>query len=164
MAAKGVLIEANLISNSVILEVPPEDHPYAWFRKMGVPVALSTDDSGISRSELSGDYIFAVPQRRHLRRPEDRAARNARRLQLPAGGGAVEPTRTPIASRWRLAPARLGNAEPKAPARSWSRRATRLASSGGTRSCCRSLRRVLGMAGRPAILGVRPRSAIAGGG
>lgn len=60
MAAKGVLIEVNLISNAVILEVPPQDHPYAWFRKMGVPVSLSTDDSGISRSELSGDYVFAV--------------------------------------------------------------------------------------------------------
>jgi adenosine deaminase len=60
MAAKGVLIETNLVSNSVILEVPPEEHPYAWFRKMGVPVALSTDDSGISRHELWGDYAFAV--------------------------------------------------------------------------------------------------------
>lgn len=60
MAAKGVLIETNLVSNSVILEVPPEEHPYAWFRKMGIPVALSTDDSGISRHELWGDYVFAV--------------------------------------------------------------------------------------------------------
>lgn len=60
MAARGVLVEVNLISNSMILEVKPEDHPYAWFRKMGVPVSLSTDDSGISRSELSGDYAFAV--------------------------------------------------------------------------------------------------------
>jgi len=60
MAAKGVLIETNLVSNAVILEVPPEEHPYAWFRKMGIPVALSTDDSGISRHELWGDYAFAV--------------------------------------------------------------------------------------------------------
>jgi len=60
MAAKGVLIETNLVSNSVILEVPPEEHPYAWFRKMGVPAAFSTDDSGISRHELWGDYAFAV--------------------------------------------------------------------------------------------------------
>lgn len=60
MAARGVLIEVNLISNSVILEVKPEDHPYAWFRKMGVPVSLATDDAGISRSELSGDYVMAV--------------------------------------------------------------------------------------------------------
>lgn len=60
MAAKGVLIETNLVSNEVILEVPPEAHPYAWFRKMGIPAAFSTDDSGISRHELWGDYAHAV--------------------------------------------------------------------------------------------------------
>ena len=60
MAAKGVLIETNLVSNAVILEVAPEEHPYAWFRKMGIPAAFSTDDSGISRHELWGDYAFAV--------------------------------------------------------------------------------------------------------
>jgi adenosine deaminase len=60
MAAKGVLIEVNPVSNAVILELAPEDHPYAWFRKVGIPVALSTDDSGISRHELWGDYAFAV--------------------------------------------------------------------------------------------------------
>ena len=60
MAARGVLIEVNMVSNATILEIAPEDHPYAWFRKMGVPVALSTDDSGITRHELSGDYALAV--------------------------------------------------------------------------------------------------------
>lgn len=86
MAAKGVLIEANLVSNSVILEVPPEDHPYAWFRKMGVPVALSTDDSGISRHELWGDYAFAV---RNGATYEDlkTAARNGIAFSFLAGEG-----------------------------------------------------------------------------
>lgn len=60
MAAKGVLVEVNMLSNQSILEVRPEDHPYAWLRKKKVPVALSTDDSGITRSELSGDYAAAV--------------------------------------------------------------------------------------------------------
>jgi hypothetical protein len=60
MAAKGIAIEVNMISNQTILEIEPEDHPYAWFRKMGVPVVLSTDDSGITRSELSGDYALTV--------------------------------------------------------------------------------------------------------
>lgn len=60
MAAKGVLIETNFVSNEVILEVAPEVHPYAWFRKMGVPAAFSTDDSGISRHELWMDYAYAV--------------------------------------------------------------------------------------------------------
>ncbi|MBW8812735.1 MAG: adenosine deaminase [Caulobacterales bacterium] len=60
MAAKGVLVEVNLLSNQAILEIDPKDHPYAWLRKMGVPASLSTDDAGISRSELAGDYAAAV--------------------------------------------------------------------------------------------------------
>ena len=60
MAAKGVAVEVNLLSNAAILGVKPEDHPYAWLRKKGVPVALSTDDAGITRTELSQDYAAAV--------------------------------------------------------------------------------------------------------
>ncbi|MCW5760782.1 MAG: adenosine deaminase, partial [Phenylobacterium sp.] len=45
MAKTGVLIEVNMLSNQAILEVDPKDHPYAWFRRKGVPVALSTDDA-----------------------------------------------------------------------------------------------------------------------
>ena len=60
MAARGVLVEVNLISNREILGVQPEAHPYAWLRTRGVPVAISTDDAGILRSDLSGDYALAV--------------------------------------------------------------------------------------------------------
>ncbi len=60
MAAKGILIEVNPISNRAILEVEPKDHPFSWFRQNGVPVSLSTDDSGILRSDLTGDYALAL--------------------------------------------------------------------------------------------------------
>jgi len=60
MAAKGILVEVNPISNRTILEVEPQDHPFGWFRQKGVPVSLSTDDSGILRSDLSGDYALAL--------------------------------------------------------------------------------------------------------
>jgi hypothetical protein len=60
MAAKGVLVEVNPTSNRSILEVDPKDHPYAWLRKKGVPASLSTDDAGITRGDLTGDYVFAV--------------------------------------------------------------------------------------------------------
>lgn len=60
MAAKGILVEVNPISNREILGLEPGDHPYAWLRKRGVPVAISTDDAGILRSDLSGDYALAV--------------------------------------------------------------------------------------------------------
>jgi adenosine deaminase len=111
MAAKGVLVEVNLISNSVILEVKPEDHPYAWFRKMGVPVSLSTDDSGISRSELSGDYVFAV---RNGATYDDlkTAARNGIAYSFLAGEGLwTDPNvyRKPVAA----CAGQIGDAEPK---------------------------------------------------
>lgn len=111
MAAKGVLVEANLISNSVILEVKPEDHPYAWLRKMGVPVALSTDDSGISRSELSGDYVFGVRNGATYADLKT-AARNAIAYSFLTGEGLwSDPNvyRKPAAA----CAGQIGNAEPK---------------------------------------------------
>lgn len=56
MARSGVLVEVNLTSNDVILGVRGADHPWHWLKDVGVPFALSTDDPGISRSELSQEY------------------------------------------------------------------------------------------------------------
>jgi hypothetical protein len=56
MAAKGVMVEVTLTSNDVILNVRGANHPWHWLRDAGVPFALSTDDPGISRSELSQEY------------------------------------------------------------------------------------------------------------
>lgn len=86
MAKQGVLIEVNLLSNQTILKVDPKDHPYAWFRKKGVPVALSTDDAGISRSELSGDYVAAVKNGATYADLKT-AARNAIAYSFLAGDG-----------------------------------------------------------------------------
>jgi adenosine deaminase len=60
MAAKGVLVEINPTSNEVILEVKAPQHPYAWLRSRGVPTSLSTDDPGILRIDLSGEYARAA--------------------------------------------------------------------------------------------------------
>lgn len=86
MAAKGVLIEVNMLSNQAILEIDPKDHPYAWFRKKGVPVALSTDDAGITRTELSGDYAAAVRNGATYADLKT-AARNAIAFSFLAGDG-----------------------------------------------------------------------------
>jgi adenosine deaminase len=40
MADKGVLVETNLSSNEVILGIEGKHHPFATYRKFGVPVAL----------------------------------------------------------------------------------------------------------------------------
>jgi adenosine deaminase len=60
MAAKRVLVETNLTSNADILGVSGKDHPFTLYRKFGVPVALSTDDEGVSRIDLTHEYVRAV--------------------------------------------------------------------------------------------------------
>lgn len=60
MAAKHVMVEVNLTSNDVILGVSGENHPLPLFRMFGVPVALSTDDEGVSRIDLTNEYVRVV--------------------------------------------------------------------------------------------------------
>jgi len=60
MAAKHVMVEINLTSNAVILGVSGMDHPFPMYRQFGVPMALSTDDEGVSRIDLTNEYVRAV--------------------------------------------------------------------------------------------------------
>lgn len=60
MAAKRVLVEVCLTSNDGILGVRGKEHPLAVYLKYGVPAALATDDLGISRSEMTQEYVKAV--------------------------------------------------------------------------------------------------------
>jgi adenosine deaminase len=60
MADKGVLVEINLTSNDDILGISGKHHPFQTYRKFGVPVALSTDDAGIERIDLTHEYVRAV--------------------------------------------------------------------------------------------------------
>lgn len=60
MAAKHVMVEINLTSNDVILGVAGKGHPFPIYRKSRVPVALSTDDEGVSRINLTHEYVRAA--------------------------------------------------------------------------------------------------------
>ena len=60
MAKRGVALEANLTSNEQILQVSGKDHPFQVYRKAGVPVTISTDDPGISRTDISREYERAA--------------------------------------------------------------------------------------------------------
>ena len=60
LAAKHVMVEINLSSNDVILGVAGNSHPFPLYRKFGVPVTLSTDDEGVSRIDLTHEYVRAV--------------------------------------------------------------------------------------------------------
>ncbi|HEY3971557.1 MAG TPA: adenosine deaminase [Candidatus Sulfotelmatobacter sp.] len=60
MAAKNVLVEINLTSNDQILGVSGDDHPLPIYMKYGVPVAISSDDEGVARSDMTHEYLRAV--------------------------------------------------------------------------------------------------------
>ena len=62
MAARRVMVEINLTSNDVILGVAGGRHPLRTYLAYGVPVALSTDDEGVSRSEMTLEYRKAVEE------------------------------------------------------------------------------------------------------
>jgi adenosine deaminase len=60
MAARRVMVEINLTSNDVILNVKGSDHPLPTYRQYHVPVALSTDDEGVSRIDLTHEFVRAA--------------------------------------------------------------------------------------------------------
>jgi len=60
IADRKVLIEICLTSNDEILGVQGDDHPFPTYRRYKVPVALATDDEGVSRSDLTHEYLRAV--------------------------------------------------------------------------------------------------------
>jgi adenosine deaminase len=60
LAAKHVMVEISLSSNDLILGVSGKEHPFPLYRQFHVPVALSTDDEGVSRIDLTHEYVRAV--------------------------------------------------------------------------------------------------------
>jgi len=60
MAAKHVMVEINLSSNESILGIKGADHPFPLYRAARVPVALSTDDEGVSRIDITHEYVRAA--------------------------------------------------------------------------------------------------------
>lgn len=60
MAQKHILVEVNLTSNDVILGIKGANHPLHAYIAAHVPFALSTDDEGVSRIDLTHEYVKAV--------------------------------------------------------------------------------------------------------
>lgn len=60
MAERHVMVEINLTSNAVILGIKGDEHPFPIYREAHVPVALSTDDEGVSRIDLTHEYVMAA--------------------------------------------------------------------------------------------------------
>ena len=62
MARGDIAVEINLTSNDTILGVKGAAHPLALYRAAGVPVVLSTDDEGVSRSDMTNEYLRAATE------------------------------------------------------------------------------------------------------
>ncbi len=60
LADRHIMIEINLSSNEGILGVSGDRHPFPIYRAAHVPVALSTDDEGVSRIDLTHEYVRAA--------------------------------------------------------------------------------------------------------
>ena len=60
MAEHRILVEICLTSNDVILNVSGNHHPLPVYLKYGVPVALATDDEGVSRGDITQEYQRAA--------------------------------------------------------------------------------------------------------
>ncbi|MGD0293905.1 MAG: adenosine deaminase [Terracidiphilus sp.] len=60
MAQKHVMVEINLSSNESILGVKGAEHPFPIYRAAHVPVALSTDDEGVGRIDITNEYVRAT--------------------------------------------------------------------------------------------------------
>lgn len=58
MRQRNVAIEVNLSSNAFILGIQNEAHPVLLYAHYHVPFVISTDDAGVSRNNLSGEYLL----------------------------------------------------------------------------------------------------------
>ncbi|MDB5961315.1 MAG: adenosine deaminase [Massilia sp.] len=58
MKEARVPVEINLTSNGFISGVSGDNHPVTLYRKFGVPFVISTDDAGVTRHDLSHEYVL----------------------------------------------------------------------------------------------------------
>jgi adenosine deaminase len=85
MRQRGVLVEICLTSNDVILGVKGPSHPFPSYLKAGVPVTLATDDEGVSRIDLTNEYVRATETYRLGYRDLKQLARNSLTYSFLAG-------------------------------------------------------------------------------
>ena len=58
MKADSIAVEINLTSNEFILGVKGNDHPVNLYYDAGVAIVISTDDAGVSRNNLTSQYVL----------------------------------------------------------------------------------------------------------
>lgn len=55
---RNVAVEINLSSNSFILGIPAQAHPVTMYMRHQVPIVISSDDPGVSRNNISHEYML----------------------------------------------------------------------------------------------------------
>lgn len=60
MSREHIAVEVALTSAEAILGVGGHDHPFALYRRHRIPMVLCTDDEGVSRTDLSREYLRAA--------------------------------------------------------------------------------------------------------
>jgi adenosine deaminase len=60
MREKEILVEVCPTSNWSIAGLKEEDHPFRTYLKYGLPLSINTDDEGVSRSNLTQEFVRAV--------------------------------------------------------------------------------------------------------
>ena len=60
MAKERIAVEINLTSNEFIAGVAGMNHPVTLYMQQNVPIVISTDDEGVSRSTMSNEYLLFV--------------------------------------------------------------------------------------------------------
>ena len=85
MARDKIMVEICLTSNTGILGVSGTQHPLATYMKYGVPTALATDDEGVSRSEMTHEYVKAVQEQNVSYRQLKTMARNSLQFAFVEG-------------------------------------------------------------------------------
>lgn len=58
MKRRQVAVEISLTSNAFILGVKHNAHPLPLYIRQGVPFVIATDDAGVSRNNLSNEYLL----------------------------------------------------------------------------------------------------------
>jgi hypothetical protein len=74
------------------------DHPLALYRKAGVPFVLSTDDEGVSRIDLTNEYLRAVTEQGLNYADLKAAARASLEYAFLPGASLWAAPRTPVAA------------------------------------------------------------------
>lgn len=94
LAQRHVDVEINLTSNAVILGVQSNFSPLEAYRAHHVPYSLSTDDEGVSRIDLTHEYVRAVLEQGLGYEDLKFSARNSLEYSFLPGASLWQPTGT----------------------------------------------------------------------